>query len=161
MVCSKSSKSTCLREGSDYKPSVSPELGRFGEIASRPRSSAFYKLFEVNKMIMLNKSDAARDADPSSDSRRCKLYREKSGFGPERRLIVALARAINTALIILLRRQTRAWDTIGSAVYPSYEVYSQFERLPKRHRFTHLLHSSCRGRTLFLTASVGDAAVSL
>lgn len=59
------------------------------------------------------------------------------------RLIVALARAINTALIILLRRQTRAWDTIGSAVYPSYEVYSQFERLPKRHRFTHLLHSAC------------------
>lgn len=84
-------------------------------------------------------------------------------------LIVALARAINTALIILLRRQTRAWDTIGSAVYPSYEVYSQFERLPKRHRFTHLLHSSCRGRTLFLTrqqaagssSSVGEAAVSL
>lgn len=81
MVCSKSSKSTCLREGSDYKPSVSPELGRFGEIASRPRSSAFYKLFEVNKMIMPNKSDAARDADPSSDSRRCKLYREKLRFG--------------------------------------------------------------------------------
>lgn len=73
-------------------------------------------------------------------------------LGPVRRLIVALARAINTALIILLRRQTRAWDTIGSAVYPSYEVYSQFERLPKRHRFTHLLHSSCRGRTLFLTS---------
>lgn len=75
-------------------------------------------------------------------------------------LIVALARAINTALIILLRRQTRAWDTIGSAVYPSYEVYSQFERLPKRHRFTHLLHSSCRGRTLFLTRQQAAAAAA-
>lgn len=35
-----------------------------------------------------------------------------------------LPHAINTALIILLRRQTRAWDTIGNAVYLRYEVFS-------------------------------------
>lgn len=62
----KSGKSTCLRRERFQQrrlrvPSVSPELGsllRDGFPVSRFASGAFYKLFEVNKMIMLNKSDA-------------------------------------------------------------------------------------------------------